>query len=127
MRDKVVLAVECASCHQKDDRHRERLGPRCEDCHDARTWKNAAFDHNKRSRFKLDGAHAKAGCYACHTAPVRDKVALAVDCASCHAKKDDVHFGSYGNQCERCHVAENWRKIIDRDRTGGTRGTERRP
>jgi hypothetical protein len=47
---------------------------------------------------------------------VKDKLVLAIDCASCHAKKDDVHFGSYGTQCERCHVPDNWRKIIDPER-----------
>lgn len=109
---------ECASCHAKDDHHKERLGPRCEQCHNVRGWKTWDFDHNLRSRFKLTGAHVKAKCYACHTAPVRDKLVLASDCASCHAKKDDIHFGSYGAQCERCHVADNWRKIIKQDRAG---------
>jgi len=46
---------------------------------------------------------------------VTDKFTLAMDCASCHLKKDDVHLGSYGSKCERCHVADNWRKIIKRD------------
>jgi hypothetical protein len=116
VKNKLVLAKDCASCHLKDDRHRERLGPRCEECHDARSWKAPVFDHNQRSRFKLEGAHVKASCYACHSTPVKDKVVLAMDCASCHAKNDDVHFGSYGVQCERCHVPENWRKIINRER-----------
>ena len=28
---------------------------------------------------------------------------LAGDCASCH-RKDDVHLGQYGTQCQRCHT-----------------------
>ncbi len=113
--EKIVLAAECASCHARDDYHKQRLGPRCADCHDARGWKGAKFDHNQKSRFKLDGAHMKIGCQSCHTAPVTDRFTLGTDCVTCHGKKDDVHFGSYGAQCERCHVPDNWRKILKRD------------
>jgi hypothetical protein len=115
--------TDCLSCHTKDDTHKERLGPRCEDCHDARTWKTPNFDHNQKSRFKLADAHVKVACYACHRVPVKDKLVLPIDCASCHAKNDDVHFGSLGNQCERCHVADNWRKIIDPERNAPLRPT----
>lgn len=104
----------CADCHARDDVHRTRLGTRCEQCHDARSWKGAAFDHSLRTRFRLQGAHARVTCHACHTAPAEDKLTLASDCSSCHAKKDDVHFASLGLQCERCHVADDWRTIINR-------------
>jgi len=113
--EKIVLAAECASCHARDDYHKQRLGPRCADCHDARGWKGAKFDHDQKSRFKLEGAHLKIGCQSCHTAPVTDRFTLGTDCVTCHGKKDDVHFGSYGPQCERCHVPDNWRKILKRD------------
>ena len=102
----------CASCHAKDDYHKARFGPRCEQCHDARSWKGWEFDHNQRSRFKLAGAHINVACLVCHAKAVVDKLELATDCASCHLKKDDVHLGSYGSQCERCHVPDSWRKII---------------
>ena len=104
---------ECVSCHAKDDRHKERLGPRCDQCHSASSWKNTDFDHNLRAQFKLGGAHVKVACLACHTRPVKDKLVLASDCASCHRQSDDVHLGTFGTQCESCHVPENWRKIID--------------
>ena len=102
----------CVSCHTKDDYHKARLGPRCEQCHDARDWKAWKFDHDRNSRFKLTGAHVRVACLVCHAKPVADKLELATDCASCHLKSDDVHLGSYGTQCERCHVPDNWRKII---------------
>jgi hypothetical protein len=105
--------VECVSCHSKDDRHKERLGPRCEQCHNARSWKTVDFDHNLRSQFKLAGAHVKVACVACHTQPVQGKLVLRSDCASCHQKADDVHLGTLGTQCERCHASDNWRHIID--------------
>lgn len=118
--------AECRSCHGKDDSHRLGLGPRCEQCHDALAWKGARFDHDARSRFRLSGAHATVACRGCHSVPVIDKFTLASDCASCHAKKDDVHFGSVGAQCGRCHVPEDWRQIIDPD-TGRAMPPKPRP
>ena len=43
---------ECASCHAKDDHHKERLGPRCEQCHNVRGWKTWDFDHNSAQPFQ---------------------------------------------------------------------------
>jgi hypothetical protein len=105
---------DCAFCHAKDDAHRERLGPRCDLCHGARGWKTWEFDHNLRSRFKLADRHAKAKCLACHTKPVKDKVVLAVECVSCH-RRDDIHFDTKGPNCERCHVPDNWRRVINQE------------
>ncbi len=31
-------------------------------------------------------------------------------CVSCHIK-DDVHDGGFGQQCERCHVVSDWKKV----------------
>ena len=31
----------CIGCHTKDDVHKDKLGKRCETCHDAKTWKKA--------------------------------------------------------------------------------------
>lgn len=116
VKDKPSLGIDCASCHAKDDRHKQRLGPLCADCHETRTWKSGRFDHNQKSRFKLAGAHVKVACISCHTAPLKDKPAMGMECASCHGRNDDVHFGSYGNDCGRCHVPENWRKVINPER-----------
>jgi len=38
---------DCVGCHRKDDKHKDTLGPKCENCHDARSWKEARFDHDK--------------------------------------------------------------------------------
>ena len=100
--------TDCLSCHLKDDTHKERLGPRCAECHDARSWKTPNFDHNQKSRFKLVDAHVKVACKECHTAPVKDKLVLAIDCASCHAKKDP-HKERLGPRCEDCHDARSWK------------------
>jgi class III cytochrome C family protein len=110
--------MECAACHTKDDVHKGRFVPKCEDCHNAQDWKRPEYDHDRRTHFKLEGAHLKAACHACHKQPVKDKLILSSECLSCH-KDDDVHTGTYGPLCQRCHVAENWRKVIKRDGVPG--------
>ena len=102
---------ECASCHAKDDLHKQRLGTRCDQCHSARGWKDWDFDHNLRSRFKLVHKHIQVKCLACHTKPAPEKIVLSVDCISCH-RQDDIHFETSGVQCERCHMPDSWRHVI---------------
>jgi len=103
----------CVSCHDKDDQHRGRLGSLCEDCHNAVSWKRWDFNHDTRTRFKLDGKHAKIDCYACHKLPVQGRALLPMNCFSCHAN-DDVHGGNFGRQCERCHITAEWGTVKSR-------------
>jgi hypothetical protein len=42
---------------------------------------------------------------------VKDKPTLPMTCISCH-QTDDRHDGSFGRQCEKCHVTANWRQIL---------------
>lgn len=100
----------CYACHKKDDVHLRRLGTECQDCHSIRDWKLWDFDHDTRTRFKLDGGHKGLACYACHTASMDKKVKSSSSCVSCH-KKDDKHEGSFGPQCERCHETTLWKTI----------------
>lgn len=104
---------DCYSCHAKDDKHQATLGPACEQCHNARSWKAWDFDHDKRTRFVLDGKHRGVACSACHNRPVVGRVALSSQCLACHAK-NDVHDGSYGRQCQQCHVTSSFRTIRPR-------------
>jgi hypothetical protein len=101
---------DCIACHQRDDVHQRRLGPRCESCHNARAWKSWDFNHDRQTRFPLDGAHRRLDCQACHRKPVDKAPVLAASCVSCHAA-DDVHDGGFGNQCNRCHVTSSFRQI----------------
>jgi hypothetical protein len=100
---------DCWSCHEKQDVHKRRLGLQCESCHNARDWKVWDFDHDKTS-FRLEGAHRKTGCYDCHRKPEGNKITLPAACGGCH-DKDDIHDGSFGRQCERCHDAIAWKNI----------------
>jgi len=103
----------CVACHEKDDQHKKRLGIVCEDCHNAVSWKRWAFNHDKQTRFALDGAHAKVDCYACHKLPVNGRALLPMACVSCH-ENDDAHNGSFGRQCERCHITKEWATVKPR-------------
>jgi hypothetical protein len=104
---------DCWSCHENDDAkvHKRRFGTECQLCHNVRDWMAWDFDHNK-TEFRLDGAHKKVAnkCYTCHAKPMGKKVALSSSCGSCH-DRDDVHNGSYGDRCERCHIGNDWKQI----------------
>lgn len=101
---------ECVACHEKEDVHKRRLGPQCETCHNARDWRIWDFDHDKRSRYRLDGAHRMLACTACHRNPVEKKISLPLSCVGCH-EQDDMHEGGFGKRCERCHVTSSFKKI----------------
>jgi hypothetical protein len=101
------LAIECASCHAKDDVHTGRLGPNCASCHDSTAWLgNVRFDHALTS-FPLLGKHAALTCVACHAD--RTFAAKGSTCASCHL--DDHHKGTLGTpaQCSQCHNPVDWK------------------
>jgi hypothetical protein len=105
---------DCFSCHKKDDDkvHKRRLGNKCETCHNARSWKAWDFDHDKRTKFKLDGGHKKLDCYACHKKAENDRmVSVPSTCVGCH-DNDDVHRGAFGQQCERCHVTSDFKTLL---------------
>lgn len=116
-KDKTPIA--CYGCHKNEDVHRRRLGTQCQDCHNARDWKIWDFDHDRRTRFKLDGGHKGLDCYACHRERVETKVEASMLCVSCH-KKDDKHEGNFGSQCDRCHETTLWKTI--KQGTGAFRG-----
>jgi hypothetical protein len=106
---------ECFPCHKKDDEksHKLRLGKKCETCHNARDWKTWDFNHDKRTKYKLEGAHKNVACVGCHTRPMEDKVVIkSSTCAACH-EDNDVHNGGFGRYCERCHTVNKWKEIIN--------------
>ncbi len=101
---------DCLSCHDKDDVHKRRLGTQCESCHNARAWTLWDFNHDRRTRFLLDGGHRGLDCYSCHNKPVTGKAVLPMSCVSCH-DKDDVHEGAFGRQCDKCHGTDSFKRI----------------
>ncbi|MBM4336664.1 MAG: cytochrome C [Deltaproteobacteria bacterium] len=100
----------CAACHERQDTHESRLGPRCELCHTPNGWKIWKFDHETQTEFPLRGAHTDLGCDSCHVEPVADAPKLASSCGACH-EDEDPHRGSFGSSCERCHGEQSWRDV----------------
>lgn len=109
--------LECLACHDKEDVHKRRLGVQCESCHNARSWRLWDYNHDSKTRFRLDGGHRGLDCYACHSRPVAGKAVLPMACVSCH-KKDDVHEGSFGPNCDKCHDSGSFKQI--KSRLGGS-------
>jgi hypothetical protein len=97
------LAPACAACHA--DPHAGQLaqagkGTDCARCHDNASWKEKLrFDHQRDTRFKLEGKHKPLACEKCHQ-PVtvgKDVVVkrykpLPLACEGCHA---DFHKGAF--------------------------------
>lgn len=112
---------ECSKCHVREDVHKRTLGARCETCHTTRSWKTWDFDHNRRTRYPLDGAHLRVTCISCHRQAVSDaKAAIAPvssNCFACHSG-DDTHSGGFGVVCERCHITRDWKTLS----SGAARG-----
>ena len=107
---KEKLRTNCVSCHQKDDKHKGKFGPKCETCHIERGWKEIPFDHDRKTKFPLLGKHRDTKCTACHKGDIyKDK--LKMDCLSCH-QKDDKHKGNFGPKCETCHNEKSWKEIV---------------
>lgn len=107
---------DCHACHQKEDRHKLKFGERCESCHNTRGWPIWDFNHDKRTEYRLDGAHRKVACETCHSQPApkgKDAAGLGRNCIGCH-RKDDTHDGQFGMRCETCHVTDNWKKVVSR-------------
>lgn len=102
--------LQCAECHLKDDKHKRRLGIACAQCHNANSWKQWSFDHNKLTKFALEGKHERLDCLACHK-KAGDKIpAVSSACVACHAA-EDVHDGAFGRFCEQCHVARSFKEL----------------
>lgn len=97
---------ECYSCHKTADAHRGALGQKCASCHNPKGWRETKFDHNT-TKFALKGGHQQTSCGACH--PGERYKNTPTTCVACHAI-NDVHRGSNGNECQRCHNETNWKK-----------------
>jgi hypothetical protein len=101
---------ECNSCHAGDDVHKTRLGTDCETCHNPNSWENWLFDHDKATRFEIDGAHKEVGCYDCHRTNSKGKLKASRDCISCHRSRD-IHNRLFGRQCGNCHSTESFKDV----------------
>ena len=110
-----VQNAECVTCHLEEYQattkppHADvKFATTCGDCHTQKAWVPAKFIHP----FPLIGAHAKAGCVACHGSPPKYD-GLTTQCAGCHI--DDYNSSPYpGHQtfpttCDDCHNTLAWK------------------
>jgi hypothetical protein len=104
---------DCNDCHHPEDVHEQRLGLNCESCHNPNGWSLWEFDHDSLTEFPLDGAHAGIDCLSCHETEATDGIEQSSWCADCH-RKDDVHDGEFGRNCERCHNAKSFDAVLIR-------------
>ena len=91
-----AASKQCLGCHQ--DPHAGQFAARkdaadCSGCHDSAGWKPSRFDHDKATRFSLQGAHRNVACGDCHkvTRQVDVKVVLFYMptprvCKACHGQ-----------------------------------------
>ena len=101
------LGRECFTCHEKDDKHKEQLGIRCDRCHTEKRWQDTLYDHT-RARFALTGTHLKIECKKCHATPTSFNVPRV--CYGCH-EKHDPHKKHFGTECANCHYTDGWKNL----------------
>ncbi len=108
----------CIGCHRKDDKHKARLGEKCETCHATRAWTGTTFRHDADTRYALRGRHREIKCEACHVSGNAYKDKLGTSCVDCH-RKDDRHNTTLGNECAACHTEKTWKETgkFDHDRS----------
>ncbi|MBT8120172.1 MAG: cytochrome C [Gammaproteobacteria bacterium] len=111
------LPKKCYGCHKNDDSHKGRYGKKCKSCHTPAAWQKQTFDHSKKTDFPLSGIHKKTSCNQCHKGDLYEDE-LKARCIDCH-KKDDVHKGNQGSNCDSCHNEKGWndRVLFDHDLT----------
>lgn len=82
----------------------------CGICHVGQGWGevrlDVSFDHEEEASHRLEGAHADAGCLACHNdrGPVTTYVVRG--CGGCHP---DPHASALGPDCGTCHGQTEWK------------------
>lgn len=122
--------IACISCHEDTSPHgnqfAEPAGPRdCQTCHSTNTWKmSITFDHS-RTKFPLNGAHARTACSGCHVSGISKQMdktiryaGLSTRCADCHHDQNPHQEQFAGLACSSCHDTESFNiKSMDHNRT----------
>jgi hypothetical protein len=106
---------QCEVCHwtrRQDDPYRLQLGTVCGDCHSPQSWKNinpGAWEHERVTGFRLEGAHRTVECTACHG--TRGLSPAVAQCSACHlqdfrqAKAPDHAAAGFPSDCQICHLS----------------------
>lgn len=109
----------CKTCHE--DVHKNQPGEKfksgnCLACHTQQSWRVGKFDHQKQTRFALNGAHAKIKCNDCHKLKSGEMkytwANLETDkCRTCHEDphQDRLSEKFRGGACSTCHGELRWK------------------
>ena len=118
---------ECRNCHKSS--HQDHLfdTKACTWCHSPKlsSFRKHNFKHEEKTRFGLNGKHATAQCYDCHTSRLKSKKPSR-SCASCHAN-DNPHrdrFKQFGEppKCRVCHTTSSFSPNQFRGNHGASTG-----
>lgn len=107
-----AAANDCARCHAEHNGRSFQLV----------RWRTpkAKFDH-RQAGLALEGKHASLQCQQCHqpkyisgearqelkqTDLSKTMLGLTGRCGTCH---EDIHHGSLGTECARCHTQDQWK------------------
>jgi hypothetical protein len=85
--------TDCAGCHADPHGGRFARGGStdCARCHEATAWNRVRFDHDRETRFRLEGAHRSVPCAGCHRRHTAEGVVL--------------RYSGLGTACTDCHAA----------------------
>lgn len=110
-------SARCASCHLSEyltvnhPLHRNVKPTTCATCHYERSYHPARLEHS----FSLEGAHAKADCFACHSGQAPRFEGTPKACVACHAAEHEQantripKHSAFGDDCASCHGTVIWK------------------
>ncbi|MCK6544896.1 hypothetical protein L6R52_03450 [Myxococcota bacterium] len=102
-----VPGAECSACHPDPHGVRASQPLDCGACHGFEKWKGAVRNaYHEGAGFSLTGAHDVVQCSLCHLGS-GSLLGRGELCGTCHLR-DDVHAGSLGPDCGKCHEQNVW-------------------
>ncbi|MFW7378681.1 MAG: hypothetical protein ACOH5I_07740 [Oligoflexus sp.] len=112
----------CVNCHT--NQHRDMFRPKffnkpCFECHTTINFSRLKRFNHRQTAFPIRGKHRQVSCKECHeptrkrfsTKPFKRKGQFIFpnlarqNCQTCHI---DVHQGSRGTECTKCHTEAGW-------------------
>jgi hypothetical protein len=110
----------CASCHlsefenASDPPHSGVRPTTCGTCHSETSWHPDRLKHS----WLLEGAHAKASCFACHSGKPPRFEGSDKACLNCHRAASEkantrvAHHETFPVTCEECHSTTGWKPTL---------------
>ncbi len=107
----------CRNCHKTNHKGHLFDKKKCSWCHSPRfrSLRKFRFNHSRRTKFDLAGAHGRLGCFKCHTKRLGKRKPNR-NCEVCHSA-DNKHrdrFKQFGRppKCNLCHPSSSWKPNV---------------